>query len=357
MKVIDAFCGAGGLSCGFYMAGFNIVLGIDIDLTTLYTFKLNHPNSEVWLKDVRSVKELPEADILLGGPPCPEFSMAKAGNKRNPEKGMELVHEFLRLKDIVNPKYWIMENVPPIKDYISYKDFPRINIFCSADFGVPQTRYRCIAGKYPTPEQTHSETSTTTLLGKNLRKWKTVREAIGDLPSPILSVKRSKKGDDVTGQPYFHINEPSHTIATTPPRTVKLEGRAIDYYKNKFLKALEKPSNTIEPTGYLTFGERIRDERGKPRTTSLCEKRIGKLTVKQCARLQSFPDWYIFTGRKNDQYRQIGNAVPPLMSFHFAKKIMEIEGRHLTIDFENWCSQIPPTLPIMAGFTNKEANE
>ena len=94
---------------------------------------------------------------------------------------MELVHEFLRLKDTADPDYWIMENVPQVTNHIARKDFPRYRVYNCANYGVPQKRKRCFAGEYPRPEQTHAEQPQRTLDGRELKPWVTVWDAIWDL--------------------------------------------------------------------------------------------------------------------------------------------------------------------------------
>ena len=339
--MVDLFCGAGGMSSGFQKAGHEIILGIDINGPALETYAFNHPDSKVIESDIKDISKLPKADIIIGGPPCPEFSTAKPD--RDPEKGMELVEEYLRLINLSKPKYWIMENVRGIRKHITHKRFPKIKILNCADFGVPQTRIRCFAGKYKTPVQTHAETPSNKLTGGKLQRWRTVRDAIGDLPSPVLSHKRSKKGDDVTGQPYYHLDQPAHTIATFPPRLVKPEGRALDYLRNHvgakaypydrgesfhnwgFPAELDIPMRTItasicndaSPHWYIPMDDVI-DNPSKTRLTSRHKRRLRRLTVREVARLQSFDDSFIFKGSVTSQYRQVGNAVPPLMAYSLA---------------------------------------
>jgi len=120
MKVIDLFCGCGGFSHGFNQAGHEIVLGIDFDKRVEKTYTQNHPDTEFIRSDIRDLDAgsyLRKAcDIVIGSPPCPNFSIAN--NKADITRGMILVKEFLKWVDVLKPKWWIMENVPPIRYYL-----------------------------------------------------------------------------------------------------------------------------------------------------------------------------------------------------------------------------------------------
>lgn len=322
MKVIDLYSGAGGGSCGFQKAGFEIILGIDNWNPAIETFRHNHPDAEALEMDVREIDSLPKADVVIGGPPCPEFSIAK--QHRNPSKGMELVEEYLRLKEIVKPKYWIMENVRGIRNHIGYNRFQTIKIYNCADFGVPQTRIRCFAGKYILPNQTHAEIPSTTLTGKKLMKWKTVRDTISDLPPPTIKGVSSK--NKILNHEYFDnlgcsslehaqreimVDKPSPSIHTKMRSSQHIEVEAL----------LNAPSKTIDSSGYLMTGKRERDVRGKTKLTSRHKRRYRRLSVRECARLQSFPDDFVFKGSLSAQYTQVGNAIPPLMAYALATAI------------------------------------
>ncbi|GAI30263.1 unnamed protein product [marine sediment metagenome] len=122
-------------------------------------------------------------EIIIGSPPCQEFSVAN--NNPNINKGMELIKEFLKWIEIINPKFWIMENVPQTTNYLKKRikdfNFHRILVLNSANYGVPQKRKRCFAGKYGVPIPTHSKIGQINLLGEELKQWRTVLDAIGNI--------------------------------------------------------------------------------------------------------------------------------------------------------------------------------
>lgn len=150
MKVIDLFCGAGGFSKGFEQEGFEIVLGIDNWAAATENFKLNHPNAEVWTKDIAEidVKDLPEADVIIGGTPCQEFTSLNL--KKQPWRGMINVCHFMRVVYKYKPKYWIMENVLGLNKYLP----PHLDRFKlrASDFGCKTGRRRLFVGNTPEPK-------------------------------------------------------------------------------------------------------------------------------------------------------------------------------------------------------------
>lgn len=145
-KVIDLFCGAGGFSEGFRQAGFDIILAIDMWGTALKSHELNHPRCEHWLTDIRNVNdlpgyELPDCDIIIGSPPCQNFS--SLNTKKNVCDGLELVNEFERIIKINQPKYWVWENVEFVKRF-----YPFASIFNSWDWGLGQRRKRAFISNF-----------------------------------------------------------------------------------------------------------------------------------------------------------------------------------------------------------------
>jgi len=174
-RVMDVFCGAGGLSEGFKQAGFEVVLAIDSSSTAIEAHAANHPDTEHLCMDIRDYEPRGRpANIVIGSPPCVEFS--RANQKPDPEKGLELVEEFLRIIEAVKPLYWIMENVPPLETYLCYRHkhkLPVRRILNAANYGVPQSRERLFSGLYIPPKPTHSKAGKyDTLDGRRLEKWR-----------------------------------------------------------------------------------------------------------------------------------------------------------------------------------------
>jgi len=140
LKVIDLCCGAGGFSEGFRQAGFDIILGVDIWDTALESFKHNH-KCDVWQMDIRDVIDLPRCDVIIGSPPCQNFSSLNI--KKNVCNGLELVNEFESIIKINNPEYWIWENVDFVKRF-----YPSASIFNSWDWGLGQRRKRAFISNF-----------------------------------------------------------------------------------------------------------------------------------------------------------------------------------------------------------------
>ena len=163
--VADIFCGAGGFSEGFRHQGYRISFAVDIWRPATQTFKLNHPDCEVWRADVRVIdpSTLPRVDVVVGSPPCVEFSYAKGASRRNPLAGLTLVRRFFDIVETLKPRAWVMENVPALQSYVHALTPPTgakwtevdQRVLNSADFGVPQRRFRFFAGQYIEPRPSH----------------------------------------------------------------------------------------------------------------------------------------------------------------------------------------------------------
>jgi len=145
MNVVDLFCGAGLFSEGFKQAGFDIVWALDNDFLSCESFKMNHGNVVVQ-KDIRHILNVPKCDVLIGSPPCPEFSVANRNFKKKPN--LEFVREFLHYVKETKPKYWVMENVPQLLDFIpEYK--AQTQILQANWFGLHHKRERAFIGNFP----------------------------------------------------------------------------------------------------------------------------------------------------------------------------------------------------------------
>lgn len=284
MKVLDLFCGAGGFSEGFRQAGFEIAYAVDSWDKALIAHRKNHPDTVHILADVGDIDGSifkGKIDMVIGSPPCQEFS--QANQNPDPEKGLEMVKHFLRIKDEIEPKYWIMENVPLIDNYLNGGIFPVKKILNSADWGVPQIRSRLFAGWFGVPRPTHAEHSNQTLDGDPLKSWVGWDEALGlsyDIPVhlvPNVGESLYKNGEKNFGRPP---GRPSHCLNTAA-------------------------------------GPRI--------YTADRKKKLGYLSIEQCAILMGFPGSYIFTG---DRQKQVGNAVCPPVARALAEATLSAERRN-----------------------------
>lgn len=311
MRVIDLFCGAGGFSTGFQQAGHKIVYAIDNDPRVKKTYQKNHPHTKFFLRDIRGLnpKDFTDVDIVIGSPPCIDFSVANT--KKDTDRGMVLVKEFLRWVSIIQPKWWIMENVPQIYSHLQSKLYPMKKVILSADYGVPQFRKRCFAGKYKIPRPTHGKVSAITLDGRKLKRWVTVKDAIGDLIGDvsflILTDQRGSKKMCSNSPFYDAINRPARTITNIPPRKL-IDPSTL----NQEVLKKHPPMKLNFPSRTLLANLKRQGQYG---LLDLGEKCV-QLTIRECARLQSFPDEFEFKGTKTGNYMLIGNAVPPLMARH-----------------------------------------
>ncbi|MBA7492335.1 Modification methylase BspRI [subsurface metagenome] len=322
MKVISLFSGPGGMDLGFLKAGHEIVWANDNDKDCVETYrnyfvkKYNISPDCIVCKDIRKIKaeEIPNGDVVIGGFPCQGFSIANPYRHTKDQRN-ELYLELLRIIREKKPKYFVAENVPGICSIGGYetkedkrkregrvlkiilKDFEDSGynvtwkILNAADFGVPQNRRRVIIlgtrkdliQKLKHPEPTHSKNPKAGLFG-SLKKYVTLGEAIGDLQEPSEN---------------YPI--PNH-VGTK--HVVKIN----NYIGNRKTYP-NKPSPTIVGRGGGTGGPVIIPHPNGKR----------RLTVRETARIQSFPDDLEFMGSNSSCYRQIGNAVPWPLAYHIAK--------------------------------------
>lgn len=145
MKVVDLFCGAGGFSQGCVEAGFQIVWAIDNNFLACESFRLNHGNV-VTQDNIMNILQVPRCDVLIGSPPCPDFSLINMNFKGKPD--LTFVHKFLEIVAKNKPKFWIMENVPQVLKYIPQHKF-HAQILQANWFGLHHKRARAFIGNFP----------------------------------------------------------------------------------------------------------------------------------------------------------------------------------------------------------------
>lgn len=311
MELISLFSGAGGLDLGFQKAGANIIWANDIDKDSVITYKDNIGN-HIHLGDIKEIDadKIPNADIIIGGFPCLGFTMAKGDSRDVSDINNFLYLEYLRITKNKMPKMFLIENVPGIKRGLSFKDFFKkmINDFekigyhiehktlRASNFGVPQKRDRVIIigirndlnCKFSWPKETHEKNGNQKLSNLNMKKWISIKDAIVDLPEE------------------WDENIPNHT-------GTKHKVKINNYLGNRKLEWNDS-SPTILGRGSRGGGPVIHPHPNLKR----------RLTVRECARLQSFPDDFIFHGSNSSQYAQVGNAVAPFFGFRLAQKTLEL---------------------------------
>lgn len=345
-NAIDLFSGCGGFSYGFQQAGFNVLIGVDNDEFALKTFERNHKKSKGLNLDL----QLPEAidkivsevgknkvDVIIAGPPCQGFSLT--GTRDINDKRNTLFYSIFALAERVKPRAIIIENVPGFAKLYNGKAKEEVLRLCekfgytcnyqeifAPDYGIPQIRKRMFfvalsneIGKYEFPNPTNTPSN-----------YITCEQAIGDLPSlehdlgnDTMSYSISpysdyqKKMRDGSNLIHNHVGT-HHTEHVKNVISLVPEG---GNYKDlppgvgdsrKFHVAWtrydgKKPSKTID-TGHRNHFH---------------YKWNRVPTVRENARLQSFPDVFLFDGNKTQQNRQVGNAVPPLLGFHIGQKLMD----------------------------------
>lgn len=368
--VLDLFCGAGGMSQGFAMAGYEIALGVEKDLLAVQTHAYNF-GERCYQGDIHDIADpeqfiqdhgIARVDVIIGGPPCQGFTRVGRGKIRSLRRDPTFIHdprnqlylEFIRFIRVLRPLYFVMENVPDLRLYHDEDGETvldkALNIFCNElgyqakwmllhanDYGVPQTRKRLfiignrIEQEIYEPEKTHQDNSITL--------W----EAISDLP--IVSHKHR-----LDEMPYV----PRHELNTYQQLMREDAGTILYNHQTRYHNAqdLEAFTHMILGGKYVNLPEqykRYRDDIFKDKYRKLdrnapswtIEAHIGKdsyrhiypsitgqpepprtISVREAARLQSFPDRFRFCGPFTRQFYQVGNAVPPLLAKAVAQSIL-----------------------------------
>ncbi len=311
LLLVDLFSGAGGFARGFKDCGYSIGLAIDCDESAGRSYKLNFPEAVVLVEDIKTVtgRDIEyllgtKPTIVIGSPPCEPFTSANPRREKDPLDRLykdpmgTLTLDFIRLVGELKPKIFVMENVPaimdgPLKDALA-KEFRSVgydriffNLLRAEDYGTPSHRLRVFISNVPIkPPKT--------------RRRITVEEALRGLPPPGSS------------------EVPNHDPPPMSDRKMKRiasvrMGRALYYYEG----AERRLPNYI----------RLRPDRiaptvlGSSRFIHPYENRL--LTVREQARLMGFPDDHVFVGGRDEQYNQVGEAVPPPLARAIARYILE----------------------------------
>ena len=312
----DLFCGAGGMSLGFCQAGFRSIFAVDHDKYSIDTYKANFGDHAV-CADIRTVEIFPKADVVIGGPPCQGFSRLGKQTKRDREENF-LWKEFMRCVESTRPSMFVIENVP---DFFMDPAFEGVkaeaarlgyklghNVLNAADYGVPQRRMRAfmigsLIGKPALPLPTHRPPEQLNLEG--LPPWRTVRDAIGDLPLEPDGVNLHDRRNvgKLSLERYSHV-PPGGNRKHIP------EHLQPDCWVNKDPRS----GGSTDLMGRLTWDApalTIRTQFLKPEKGRYLHPQAHRsVSVREGARLQTFPDDFTFVGSNFQIVKQIGNAVP-----------------------------------------------
>lgn len=334
---IDLFAGAGGLSKGLEQAGFRLVAATDWDHWSCETLRVNHKDiaikegdiAEIDLEDFSKQIGIKTVDLIVGGPPCQGFS--QLGKRMEDDPRNQLWREFMNFVAFFKPKLFLMENVPQLLTSEEFKKIKELaedsgyevkeKVLHAVEYGVPQKRKRAIilgskigTPKHPSP--THIDPGNFDLLNRGLKPWATVKNAIGDLPleptgkdwhigrNPLpFSIKRYKSIPP--GGNRFNL-----PAELTPNCWKRKKTGSTDVFGRL---EWDKPSLTIRT-------EFFKPEKGR----YLHPQAHRPITIREAARLQTFPDDYVFVGSNVQVAKQIGNAVPCLLAYAVGKELLQL---------------------------------
>lgn len=384
LKSVDFFSGAGGLSCGLRMAGFRSILGSDIHPVYADTFQLNHPKAKVITNDIRNLSEYDileltklkpgELDLIAGGPPCQGFSINAPVRSLDDQRN-HLFSDYLRIAEILRPKAILIENVPGIvslgKGTVVKAIYARLEgmgysvghrILFAGHYGVPQLRFRTIfialrdSKHVEFPEPTHNASgranfagakelciSLAPLLSEKLKEKVTAWDAISDLPELMLGgsyegayptppqSELQKQLRDGSSLIQNHACARLATINLERLKHIPQGGSWRDIPFDLLPEGLKRARRSDHTKRY-----------GRLHPNELCSTILTKcdphwgsffhpnqdraLSVREAARIQTFPDTYTFKGTLTQQFEQVGNAVPPIMAKAIGEQIRRMIG-------------------------------
>lgn len=323
LRAIDLFAGCGGFSVGLKKAGFENMLAVEWDESCCETFKANI-SPRILNCAIQEVESFPECDLLVGGPPCQGFS--NLGEKVPNDPRRQLWRHFLRAVRDAKPLIFVMENVPPILKSAEYQEIVKEasklgykvlgKIFNAAFYGTPQQRKRALIvgsriGEPVFPSPTHKDPSRqSTFEDRDLPAWKTVADAISDLPT-------------IPDGSNWHIGRAPTEQSLRRYRCIPPGGNRFDLPDNLMPECWKKKTKGGTDLFGRLWWDRpsvtIRTEFYKPeKGRYLHPEQDRPITHREAARLQGFLDPFDFKGSKIEVGIQIGNAVPPPLAYQIS---------------------------------------
>lgn len=327
MKILSLFSGCGGLDLGFEKAGFEIPVANEFDPTIWETYQINHPNTKLIKSDIKKIPQFSfsdEIDGIIGGPPCQSWSEAGSLRGINDERG-QLFFDYIRILKIVRPKFFLAENVSGMLanrhsaavqnifnlfEESGYK--VTLNLVNAKDYGVAQERKRVfyigfrddldVDFKFPKGSTIDNE------------KKLTLRDVIWDLKDYAVPA-----GSKNTHNPEAINNNEYFTGAFSP----------IFMSRNR-VKSWDEQAFTVQASGrqcqlHPQAPKMVFVEKDKRAFVKGCENLYRRMTIREIARIQGFPDTFKFIyNSTNDAYKMIGNAVPVNLAYEIATAIKDV---------------------------------
>jgi DNA (cytosine-5)-methyltransferase 1 len=321
MKIISLFSGCGGLDLGFIQAGYHIVWANEYDRAIWQTYQDNHPKTYLDKRDIRNIKsaEIPECLGIIGGPPCQSWSEAGARRGIEDSRG-QLFYEYIRIVQDKQPLFFLAENVSGLISKRNIQSFDTIisqfreigyeisyQLINANDFDVPQDRERVIIVGYH-----HKMAKKFSFPLPKLPKPK-LRDAIADIQkeqpikvnNKIIELHQSLPNHEYIDTSFSSIYMSRNRVRdwSEPSFTIQAGGRHIPIHPqaNKMI-FVEKDKRIFDPQSPMPY---------------------RRLSVRECARIQTFPDWFIFQYNSIvDGYKMVGNAVPVNLARYLAEKIL-----------------------------------
>ncbi len=386
MKSVDLFAGAGGLSCGLKQSGFSPILANELVPQYAVTYQINHQDTQMIVGDVRQVCEINikkllgakegEIDLVAGGPPCQGFSINAPIRTLDDERN-HLFKDFLRVVAALKPKAVLIENVPGIislgkgtvvkqiyaeLEAMGYKVGHRI--LFAGHYGVPQMRFRTVfiaikkyKGEISFPEPKFSAKAVANFTGakelcisipplfyQDLKPQVTVWDALSDLPkienNQTVSPEKYELKPQNDYQKYLRKDckkLTSHYCARIAEvnlerlKHIQQGGSWRDIPHDLLPEGLKRARRSDHTKRY----GRLHPDALCSTVLTKCDPHWGSffhptqdrvISVREAARIQSFPDTYLFSGSITQQYEQVGNAVPPLLGKAIGDEIMKMLG-------------------------------
>ena len=363
LRVIDFFCGAGGFSEGFRQQGYHIVKGIDNWKLAVDTHNLNHGLSDEpvdileFEKSIEAIEALPDVEVLIGSPPCVNFSMSNRAGKADKSLGIRLIEAYLRVVAVKKHKNgsilraWLMENVPNSRNFVNKEytfeglglaEWARMikkqpsdvalrvkdngDLLTASDYGSPQSRQRFICGEviatneFPYPVKTHGSKRK----GDGLKPYLTLGDIRSKMPSPMERLKKTTWSDPNYPSLKLPVEQITDHFYDTGVYQVEWEMARFQKQNHPYMGRMSFPEDDSRPSRTIMATRSASTREAIIFRSELIRQGDGEYrlpTIREAATLMGFPYTYQFLGGESSKWKLIGNAVCPHMASALAKEI------------------------------------